>query len=125
MPAPLSLDLRRRIAEAIEKNEENGVAIAARFAVSSATVCRIRARLENEESLEARMAPGREFKVTDKHRDWIRRELQRDPFLTSHELTERFNRRYRKTQVHRSTILRAMHMIGFSFKKKSLRAAKG
>ena len=39
------------------------------------------------------------------------------------ELAARFNKRFRGTKVHRSTILRAMHDLGFSFKKKSVRPA--
>ena len=39
----------------------------------------------------------------------------------SYELAARFNKRFRATKVHRSTILRAMHDLGFSFKKKSIR----
>jgi len=125
VPAPLSLDLRRRIAEAIQRDQEDGVQIAARFDVSTSTVSRIRAKLERGESLEPKPLPGPTPKLEERHFEWIRARLEEDPFTDSYALSERFNRHFRAVTVHRSTILRAMHELGFSFKKKSLRAAKG
>lgn len=123
VPAPLSLDLRLRIAEAIQRDQEDGVGIAARFDVSTPTVSRLRAKLERGETLEPKLPPGPTPKLEDRHFDWMRSQLKADPFLTSYDLADRFNRHFRAVQVHRSTILRAMHSLGFSFKKNSLRPA--
>lgn len=125
MPAPLSMDLRLRIAEAIERDQEAGDQIAARFNVSTASVSRIKAKIARGESLEPRPIPGPTPKLKPRHLEWVRAQLEADPFVTSYDLADRFNRHFRAMQVHRSTILRAMHELGFSFKKNSVRSPEG
>lgn len=122
MPTPLSLDLRERIVEAYLAGKESNAEIAARFSVSVTTVERLSRRSREGRSLEPETPPGRPPKVTGTHREWIAGELERDPYLSSYELAARFRRRFPRCRVHRSTVLRVMHDLGFTFKKKSLRS---
>lgn len=118
MAAPLSLDLRKRIAAAVLAAEETQPRIAERFCVSLSTVERISRKLNAGEGLEPQKHPGRQPLLDERHLERIRAELERDPYITSYELARRFNRVFSKNKVHRSTILRAMHRLGFSFKKR-------
>ena len=123
MTAPLSMDLRKRIAKAIVAGEESHPLIAARFEVSVTTVERISRKLREGKSLEPRKHPGPASLLDEKHLARVRAELVRDPHITSYKLTHRFHKLFPKHQVHRSTILRAMHQLGYSFKKNSVRSA--
>ena len=123
MTAPLSLDLRERIAAAIDGKEESHPFIANRFAVSVTTVERISRKLRERQSLEPRKPPGRTPVLENNHLSRIRAEIVRDPYISSYKLTCRFNKRFPKQRVHRSTILRAMHKLGYSFKKNTVRSA--
>jgi transposase len=123
MAAPLSLDLRERIAAAIVAAEESHPLIAERFGVSVSTVERISRRQREGEGLEPRKHPGRGPVLQETHFRWIRAEVERDPYISSYVVAGRFNKRFPKNRVHRSTILRAMHSLGYSFKKNSVRSA--
>lgn len=123
MAAPLSLDLRERIAAAVVAAEESHPLIAERFGVSVTTVERISRKQREGKSLEPRKHPGRGPALEEKHFAWIRAEVQRDPYISTYEVAGRFNKRFPKNRVHRSTILRAMHHLGYSFKKNSARPA--
>ncbi|NVB39568.1 helix-turn-helix domain-containing protein [Pseudenhygromyxa sp. WMMC2535] len=125
MTTPISVDLRARIAEAIEAGEESQPLIAERFSVSVTTVERISRKLRQGESLVPKSPPGRTPKLKERHLLWIRGEMEKDPYLGSYHLSARFNRRFPKNRVHRSTILRALHQLGLSFKKNSLRSPAG
>ena len=123
MAAPLSLDLRERIAAAVVAEEESHPLIAERFDVSVSTVERISRKLREGQSLEPRKPPGRSSVLEENHLARIRVEIERDPYISSYELSWRFNKYFPKNRVHRSTILRAMHQLGYSFKKNSARSA--
>lgn len=117
------MDLRERIASAIVAAEESHPLIGERFGVSVTTVERLSRKLREGKSLEARKHPGRAPVLEEKHLAGIRTEIERDSYMSSYELTHRFNKRFPKERVHRSTILRAMHQLGYSFKKNSVRPA--
>ncbi len=122
MPAPLSLDLRERIVTASLAGEGSHPEIAERFGVSVTTVERLVRRVREARGLEPDKPPGRRPLLEEQHFAWLRSELERDPFISSYDLTARFRRRFRRVQLHRSTILRAMHDLGFTFKKNSVRS---
>lgn len=92
--------------------------IAERFSISVSSVEKISRKLRYGQSLEPAQRPGRSKVLGDKHLEFIRKEIGHTPYATSYELTQRFNKKFAKTRVHRSTVLRAMHELGFSFKKK-------
>jgi len=120
MAAPLSIDLAERIAEAIRRAEESHPLIAERFSVSVTTVERISRRMREGRPLtRTEHSGGVQPLLGEQHHAYIRQELEAEPFVSSYELTVRFNAHFADLEVHRSTILRAMHAAGFSFKKKS------
>jgi transposase len=116
------MELRERIAAAIQDQEQAQEQIEARFEVSFITVERMARRLREGEGLQPRKIPGRSPKLQERHIEYLRGQLEAGPYTNSYELAARFNKRFRATQVHRSTILRAMHDLGFTFKKDSLRS---
>lgn len=123
MARALSIDLRQRILNAVDEAEQSYPLIAERFSVSVTTVERLVRRRRQGKGLEPDKRSGRRPKLQDEHLAWIDEELKVTPYITSYELAARFNKRFRKLSVHRSTILRAMHDLGFSFKKNPVRAS--
>ena len=119
------MDLRERIAKVLGEGNETQTSIAARFKVSRVSVERIARKVREGRSLVPDSAPGAQPKLGEDERMWLRAEIERDPYVSSYDLTKVFNRRFPKNRVHRSTILRAMHALGFSFKKNSVLPAKG
>ena len=122
MTAPLSVDLRERIAAAHAEREGTNEEIAERFSVSVTTVERFGRRVREGVGLEAGKPTGRPRTLQARHLKWISKALRNDPYLTSHELSAKFRSYFRSVKVHRSTILRAMHELDFTFKKNSIRA---
>lgn len=125
MPAGLPIELRQRVVDAVEGQQLTWKQIATIFNVSEATIHRLMLKRRAGESLEPKKSPGASAKLGDTELSWIRRELESNPYVTSYELAANYNRRFRHNQVHRSTILRAMHALGFTHKKNSDRAAAG
>jgi transposase len=118
MPRALPIELRERIARA---SVEGGMAvdeIAEIFAVSRNSVKRCIAKHKKGLSLEPGVPPGAEPKLGEPELEWLQAALKSDPYTTSYELTTKFNKMFRTNQVHRSTILRAMHKLGFTYKKR-------
>lgn len=118
MPAALPIELRERIVRAHVERGMPQIEIAEVFQVAVRTVSRYVAKYEQNASLEPGYAPGATPKLTPDHEAWLRAELEADPFTSSYDLAARFNRRFRASAVHRSTILRAMHRLGFTHKKR-------
>lgn len=125
MPAGLPIELRQRVVEAVEQQELTWKQIATVFNVSEPTIHRLMLKHRAGESLEPKTSPGAVAKLGDAERSWIRSAIESDPYVTSYELTARYNRHFRHNRVHRSTILRAMHALGFSHKKNTNRTAAG
>ena len=118
MPASLPIQLRERIVGAHIEQGMNAAEISRVFQVSYTSVRRYLAANESGASLEPRLPPGKEPKLGRDELSWVKSEMASDPYLTSYELSTRYNRVHRSNQVHRSTILRAMHKVGLSFKKR-------
>lgn len=114
------MDLAQRIATAITRAEQSHPLIAERFGVSVSTVERISRRMREGAPLtRTEHSGGPRPLLQREHREFIAQRLRETPFVSSYELTEQFHAHFSDLQVHRSTILRAMHAAGFSFKKKS------
>lgn len=114
----LPIELRERIVAAHVEQDLEILEIADLFAVSHSSVRRYVAAAAKGESLVPKSPPGLEPKLGKKELDWLLADIKTNPFTTSYELTTRYNRRFRSNQVHRSTILRAMHRLGFTHKKR-------
>lgn len=118
MPAPYPEALRERIAEAYLVGEETCPAIAERFQVSVASVERFGRRAREGRGLEPGYSPGRPPKITAADQRWVERQLKKNPYSTSYELTDLFCEAHPNRQVHRSTILRVMKGLGWTQKKR-------
>lgn len=114
----LPIELRERIVAAHVERGMEILEVAEIFQVSHSSVRRYVARAARGESLAAKSSPGAEPKLGERELSWLRTVIAENPFTTSYELTARYNRGFRSNKVHRSTILRAMHALGFTHKKK-------
>ena len=112
------LELRERIVRAHVELKMGQQEIAELFGVGRSSVRRYLAKHAAGESLAPGIPPGAPTKLGDKELAWLRKQLTADPYLTSYELSARYNRRFRSNQVHRSTILRAIAALGFTHKKR-------
>ena len=118
MPASLPIELRKRIIGAHIDQGLSPAEISRVFQVGDSSVRRYLKTFAKGESLEPRLPPGATPKLGPEELAWLKSEMDADPYLTSYELTTRYNRIHRSNQVHRSTILRAMHKLGFTHKKR-------
>ena len=75
MSAPLSLDLRERIAAAHAARDGTNEEIAARFSVSRTTVERLGRRVREGVGLEPGKPTGRPRALQSQHIDWIGKTL--------------------------------------------------
>jgi transposase len=125
MAKTVSVDLRMRIAAALARAEESHPLIAERFGVSVSTVEVVSRKLREGRSLEPAPRPGRTRALGDEHFRYLTKLLQNNAYITSHELAALYNQKFKNNRVHRSTVLRAMHDLGFSFKKKHTTRRRG
>lgn len=124
MAANLSHDLKTRIVDSVLEDGLSQSSTARRFAVSESTVSRLMAMIRERGSVEVPdFVPGPKPRLKEKHFEWLRQRLQESPFLSTYELTPLFNEAFPEVAVHRSTILRTLHNLGLSVKKKTALAA--
>lgn len=114
----LPIELRERIVRAHTEHGMEVLEIADVFQVSITSVRRFIKLASSGGSLIPRTAPGGVKKLGKSEHEWLLSEIQESPFTTSYELTAKYNRNFRSNKVHRSTILRAMHTLGFTHKKR-------
>lgn len=87
--ATLSLDLRKRIIAACDKNNATRGEIAERFGVSLGMVKKLLQQRRTTGSIESRHhLAGRKKLITEKHRATLRKLLQRKPDMTLAALRE-------------------------------------
>lgn len=67
---------------------------------------------------------GPKPRLMEVHFEWLRARTAESPFLSTYELAPLFNEEFPEVAVHRSTILRALHRLGLSFKINALAAAR-
>lgn len=118
MAKMMSEDLRKRLAVAITRADESYPRLGERFGVSASTVEKFARKLREGRSLQPAPRPGRPVALEQEHLQFLRDELKASGFLSSYDLARRYNTRFKSNRVHRSTILRAMRELGYSFKKK-------
>lgn len=119
MPAPLSTDLRRRIADAYLNDEGTLDEIARRFEVGSATVTRL-VRLHRQ---TGSVAPkphggGPEPRVRPEDVPQLQAWLRENPSLTQSELAQRYDQHTGRPVSQRS-ISRTLAHYGITRKKKT------
>lgn len=115
MGRALSLDLRSRIAAALDAGETTR-AVAKRFGVSVATAVRLGQRHRSGLGLEAGKVGGhRQPVITGDHLDWLRQRLAEKGDLTIRALVVEL--KDRKVEVTHDTVWRTIRRLGLSFKK--------
>ena len=116
MPAPLSLDVRRRFQRLIEDGL-SGRAAARRLLISAATGVRLASRVRRGESLAPKKCgrPPGQGKL-DPHRSFLLELVEQDPDITLYELRDAL-REAEGVRVHHSGIARLLRRLGFTYKK--------
>jgi transposase len=123
VPRPLSLDLRKRIVEAVEDGATYEEA-ARRFGVGEASVSRFMRRWREAGSLEPNPMGGRRFGITDEESLALLRKLvEEKPDRLVVELKELFEEQSGKS-TSESGIKRALKKLGFRRKKKGFVATE-
>jgi transposase len=116
MPAPLSLDLRRRFQLCIEEGL-SGREAARRLRISAATGGRLAQKVRRGESLapaKCGRPPG--LGKIGAFRAFLVELVTQDPDITLHELRDALTEA-EGVKVHHSAIGRALASLGFSYKK--------
>ena len=109
------IELRTRNLEASVSGRWKEREVAEIFGVSLSTVQRLGSRHRHGESLEPGRSTGAPRKLGPSALRWLQRWLRQSPYTSSYELTKTFNQAHRHGPVHRSTILRAMHDLGYRY----------
>lgn len=119
MAANLSLDLKVRIVRSVSEDGLSRAETSRRFAVSKSTVTRLMQAMARRGSVASvAFVRGPKPKLEDAHLEWLRARVEAEPFLSTYALTPLFNAAFPELGVHRSTILRALHDLGLSVKKR-------
>ena len=115
MPAPLSLDLRARVAAALEEGSSY-TDVQDRIGVSRNFVATFARRYRATGSIEPLPPdPGSDPALGAKERGWLEAWLREQSDLTQEALVERLAAR--GVSVHRTTVSRALADMGWSRKK--------
>lgn len=96
MAEPYSNDLRRKFFQAYDRGEGSLKELAKRFGVSEDWAKKLSARRSKTGQIEiGAWRHGPESRVTPAIREWIERQMRRQPDLTLHELQQRLEREQR------------------------------
>ncbi len=115
MPAPLSLDLRERLVEAVE----NGSSIrqaALRYSVSPSAAVKLMQRVETTGRLEPEQAGGRKPLLLEPHAEALTSMVATDHAMTLVEIQAELKRRF-EVAAGLSTIHRMLRRRGLRLKK--------
>ncbi|MAQ18577.1 MAG: hypothetical protein CMN30_27740 [Sandaracinus sp.] len=122
----LSQDLKERIVRSVVDEGFSQADTARRFMTTEATVSRtMKTYRERGTVAPKEFTPGPAPKLEPAHLEWLRAKMEESPFLSTYELTPLFNEAFPEVAVHRSTVLRALHRMGFSVKKRRASRRKG
>lgn len=117
--AYLSQDLKQRIVDSVLKENVSQAATARRLMVSESTVSRTIIDYRERGTVAPReYRRGLKPLLGEEHLEWIRVRIEESPFLSTYELAPLLREAFPALQVHRSTILRALHRLGLSAKKR-------
>jgi len=116
VPNPYSQELRERAVHAYESGEGTQEEIADRFSISVPSLQRWVRRSRETGSISALPRAGGWVSVVDL--ELLETIVHESPDSTVEELARAYNKRARRSaRAHRSSILRALHRMGFVFKK--------
>src|SRR3954447_26658210 len=122
MTAPMSQDLRERIAHAVEAGS-SARAAAERFAVSASAAIKLMQRVRQTGSPAPAQIGGHRPPILEPYADTLRALATSKPGITLKEMREALQARGIIVKAL-STIADMLHRLGLSHKKKSLRAAE-
>jgi len=122
MTAPLSQDLRERIARSVEAGS-SARAAAERFAVSASAAIKLMQRVRQTGSPAPAKIGGHRRPILEPYADTLRALATSKPGITLKEMREALQARGIIVKAL-STIADMLHRLGLSHKKKSLRAAE-
>ena len=115
---PISNDLRRRIIEAIQENEETQPEIAERFSVSLSFVEKLWNRFRVTGSYEAKPHSGGRKRLLQEHEALIRSEVEVQPDITLSELVEKVSKVTKEPEVSLMTMSDELRRLGLPRKKR-------
>ncbi len=119
MAGCLSQDLKERIVRSVVDEGLSQAETSRRLMVTEATVSRtMRALRERGTVSPVAFVHGPAPKLNQTHLEWLQARVQASPFLSTYELTPLFCEAFPEVPVHRSTILRGLHRLGLSVKKR-------
>ena len=122
MPAPYSLDLRKRVVAAVEAGDSCRT-VADRFSVGISSVVRWSQRARATGSPAAKAMGGKRPFALSSERAWLLARIEEKPDLTLHALLGKL--RERGIVVCCDTLWRFLKREGISFKKNRLRDRTG
>ena len=115
---PISNDLRRRIIEAIQANEESQPEIAERFSVALSTVEKLWYRFRVTGSYEPLPHSGGRKRLLEAAEEFIRAEVAAQPDLTLAELTAKVALENNQPPVSLMTMSEELRLLGLPRKKR-------
>lgn len=118
MPAPYSMDLRKKIVEVYKREKISHSKLALRFSISASSVSRYINLDKTDELAPKKGAKGRPGKLDDKGYEIIKKAIEKNPTITLEELSELFYKK-KKIAVGNSILSRACKKLELNRKKLS------
>jgi putative transposase len=115
---PISNDLRRRIVEAIQENEDSQPEIAARFAVALSTLEKLWHRFRMTGKFEALPHKGGRKRRLETDEEMLRAEVAAQPDITLAELSAKVASEKNQPPVALSTMSEELRRIALPRKKR-------
>lgn len=124
MPAPLSIDIKRRVVNAYEAGEGSYAVLAERFDIGPASVSRIlRAHRERSDLSPQPHGGGMPPRITNEELPMLARLVAKKPDRTIEELAKAWTE-LTGVRISRSAMMRAVQRAGLTRKKKTLVASE-
>jgi transposase len=114
----ISNDLRLRIIEVLQENQETQPEIAERFSVSLSFVEKLWHRFRSTGSYEAKPHGGGRKRVLAEHEELIREKVKKQPDITLAELSEEILAKTEVSSISLVTISEELSRLGLPRKKR-------
>jgi len=115
---PISNDLRRRIIETIQENEETQPEIAERFSVALSTVEKLWHRFRTTGSYQAKPQAGGRTRLLKSDEELLRGAVKAQPDITLAELSAKVALQKNQPPVSLSTFSEELRRLGLPRKKR-------
>ncbi len=121
--AAISLDLRKRILEAL-REDSSSPRVAERFKVSASFVRKLRCQVRATNNPAPGHAPGKVRLIRGPHEDVLRRLVRAQPDATLLDLAAALKKEA-NIEVSETTMWRSLRRLGMTVKKKSSTRSRG